>query len=90
VPTSTPTPAPVMGLMTGNVWLRQEPSADSLRLGMVAERGEQVEILAVYDDWCQIRWAPFPQGRAVGWVPLRWVGTLDPIPASIVTATAVP
>jgi hypothetical protein len=90
VPTSTPTPAPVIGLMTGNAWLRQEPSAGSPRLGMVAERGQQVELLAIYDDWCQIRWAPFPQGQAVGWVPLRWVGTLDPIPASIVTATAAP
>jgi hypothetical protein len=90
VPTTTPTPASVMGLMTGNVWLRQEPRADALRLGIVAERGQQVELLAVYDGWGQIHWAPDSQVQAVGWIPLRWVGTLDPIPAGIVTATTAP
>jgi hypothetical protein len=89
-PSTTPTVAPVLGLMTGNVWLRQEPAADARRLGMVAERGQQVELLAVFDGWCQVRWSPSPQVQAVGWVPLRWVGTLDPIPARIVTATAAP
>lgn len=88
--TFTATPAPVMGLMTGNVWLRQEPRADAPRLGIVAERGQQVELLAVFDGWCQIRWAPDTQVQAVGWIPLRWVGTLDPIPARIVTATVAP
>lgn len=88
--TFTPTPAPVIGLMTGNVWLRQEPRADALRLGIVAERGQQVELLAVFDGWCQIHWAPDSQVQAVGWIPLRWVGTLDPIPARIVTATVAP
>jgi hypothetical protein len=88
--TFTPTPAPVIGLMTGNVWLRQEPRADALRLGIVAERGQQVELLAVFDGWCQIRWAPDSQVQAVGWIPLRWVGTLDPIPERIVTATVAP
>jgi hypothetical protein len=90
MPTTTPTPAPVLGLMTGNVWLRQEPSAGSPRLGLVAERGQQVELLAVFDGWGQVRWVPFPLGQAVGWVPLQWVGTLDPIPASIVTVTVAP
>lgn len=79
-----------MGLMTGNAWLRQEPRDDSLRLGIVAERGQQVELLAVFDGWCQIRWAPGAQVQAVGWIPLKWVGTLEPIPARIVTATAGP
>ena len=88
--TFTTTPSPVMALMTGNAWLRQEPRDDSLRLGIVAERGQQVELLAVFDDWCQIRWAPGAQVQAVGWIPLRWVGTLEPIPARIVTATAGP
>jgi hypothetical protein len=86
----TPTPAPVIGVMTGNVWLREEPRADALRLGIVAERGQQVELLAVFDGWCQVYWAPDSQVQAVGWIPLRWVGTLDPIPAHIVTATVAP
>jgi hypothetical protein len=89
-PTLTPTPAPVFGVMTGNVWLRQEPREDAPRLGLVAERGQQVELLAVYDGWCQIYWAPDAQVQAVGWIPLRWVGTLDPVPARIVTATVAP
>jgi hypothetical protein len=95
-PTTTPTraftstPAPVLGVMTGNVWLREEPRADALRLGIVAERGQQVELLAVFDGWCRVYWAPDSQVQAVGWIPLRWVGTLDPIPARIVTATVAP
>jgi hypothetical protein len=89
-PSLTPTPAPVTGLMTGNVWLRQEPRDDAPRLGLIAERGQQVEILAVFDGWCQIRWVPSPQVQAIGWVPLRWVGTLAPVPARLVTATAAP
>jgi hypothetical protein len=86
----TPTPAPVIGVMTGNVWLREEPRADAQRLGIVAERGQQVELLAVFDGWGQVYWAPDSQVQAVGWIPLRWVGTLDPIPARIVTATVAP
>lgn len=94
VPTSMPSPtstrAPVIGLMTGNVWLRDGPSADSPRLGMVLERGRSVEILAVLGDWCQVRWAGQAQAQVVGWVPLQWVGTTAPIPAHIITPTAGP
>jgi hypothetical protein len=89
-PSLTPTPGSVAGLMTGNAWLRSEPGAGSPTLGMVALRGQQVELLAVFADWCQIRWTPSPEVEAVGWVPCRWVGTLTPIPARIVTPTAVP
>jgi len=92
VPTSmpTPTPLPVIGLMTGNVWLREGPSAESPRLGLILQRGQTVEILAVLGDWCQVRWAPETQVQVVGWVPLEWVGTTVPIPSRIVTPAAGP
>lgn len=92
-PTLTPTPAatasatptPVIGLMLGNVWIRTEPAAASPRLGLILEQGQSVEILAVFGDWCQVRWAPQAQVEVVGWVPVKWVGTIDPIPAQIIT-----
>jgi hypothetical protein len=89
-PTPTPTPAPVIGLMTGNVWLHEGPSTDSPRLGLILERGQTVELLAVLGDWCQVRWAARPQVEVTGWVALEWVGTTAPIPARIVMPTSVP
>jgi len=86
-PTSTATPAPVLGLMTGNVWLHGGPSAASPRLGIVLERGQPVELLALFGDWCQVRWTPQAGAEVIGWVPARWVGTTTPIPARIVTPT---
>jgi hypothetical protein len=88
--TPTSTPAPVLGLMIGHAWLRQEPSADSPRLGVILEQGQVVEILAVFDDWYWVRWAPQPQSEVVGWVPTEWIGTTDPVPAWIVTPTSGP
>ena len=89
-PIPTPTPAPVLGVMTGNVWLRLEPSTDASRLGVILERGEPVEILAVWDNWCWVRWAPEVQSEVRGWVPVEWVGVTGAIPARIVTPTAGP
>ena len=89
-PTPTPTPAPVVGLMTGNVWLHEGPSTDSPRVGIILQRGQTVELLAVLGDWCQVRWATAPQVEVTGWVALEWVGTTAPIPARIVTPTSVP
>ncbi|MBN1219117.1 MAG: SH3 domain-containing protein [Anaerolineae bacterium] len=86
--TLTPTPSPFIGLMTGNVWLRERPAADSPRLGIILERGQPVEILAIFGDWYHVRWAP-PQAEAevIGWTPAEWVGTTVPIPARIITPT---
>jgi hypothetical protein len=89
-PAPTPTPAPVIGLMTGNVWLREGPSAGSPRLGVILERGLRVELLAVFGDWCQVHWAPESGAEVTGWVPLRWVGTTHSIPAHLVTPTVGP
>jgi hypothetical protein len=95
-PTKTLTPVPtaaaasVIGLMTGNAWLRQAPEANSTRLGPIARTGEKVELLAVYGEWCHIRLSPSAQAEATGWVPMRWVGTLDPIPGRIITPSPAP
>jgi hypothetical protein len=88
--TSTTTPTPVIGVMTGHVWLRASPSADSARPGVILERGQSVEILAVLGDWYQVRWAPQAETEAIGWVPAMWVGTVSPIPSRIVTPTIGP
>jgi hypothetical protein len=86
--TSTPTPSPFIGLMTGNVWLREGPSLQSPRLGIILERNQLVEILAVSNNWYRVRWAP-PQAEAevIGWAPAQWIGTTDPIPDQIITPT---
>jgi hypothetical protein len=57
---------------------------------VVAERGTQVEILAVSGEWCQIRLSLEAGVEATGWVPLRWLGTLDPIPVHLISPTAGP
>jgi hypothetical protein len=90
--TATPTPTLeiVVGLMTGNVWLREEPLADSPRLGVTMERGQPVEILAVYGDWYRVRWAPQRDAEVIGWAPARWVGTLTSIPDRLITPTRIP
>ncbi len=88
-PTRTATPTPVTGVMTGSVWVRQGPSAASERLGIILDRGQPVEVLAVYGNWAQVRWAPQDGAQVMGWVPVRWIGTMAPIPVRIVTPTAV-
>ena len=89
-PTATPTPTRVLGLMTGNVWLRQEPALDAPRLGLTIERGQPIEILTAVEDWYQIRWSPVDEVVVTGWVPAEWVGTTAPIPDSVLTSTPSP
>jgi hypothetical protein len=86
-PTPTPTPTPVVGLMTGNAWLRAGPSARSPRLGVTLRLSQTVEILAAYDDWYRVRWTPEGETEIIGWVSANWVGTTGPIPDRIVTPT---
>jgi hypothetical protein len=80
----------VIGLVTGNVWLRGGPFAGSPRLGVILERGQTVELLAVFGEWYQVHWAPEAGAEVTGWVPGQWVGTTVPIPARIITPTAIP
>jgi hypothetical protein len=88
--TPTPTPASVIGVMTGSVWLREEPFADAPRLGVVLERGQPIEILAVSGDWYRVHWAPQTEAEVIGWAPAEWVGTTTPIPTWLVTPTVNP
>jgi hypothetical protein len=88
--TLTPTPTPVIGLMTGNVWLREGPSADAPRLGLILERGQPIKILAVSGNWYQVHWTRQTGAEVVGWVPVEWVGTTTPVPTWLVTPTLNP
>ena len=76
--------------MTGNVWVRENPDLDSDRLGLIIERGQPITILAVFDNWYRIRWAPQPDAEVIGWVPAEWVGTTTALPDWLVTPTANP
>jgi len=85
----TPSVASVQGVMTGHVWVREGPSRDYALLGVIAQRGEVVEILAVFGEWYLVRRTSDTQARVLGWVPGKWVGTTEPIPQRIVTPTPV-
>jgi hypothetical protein len=90
-PTLTATPALSAGaVMTGSVYVRQGPGADSPLLGMVLTRGQAIEVVAVYGTWVQAQWTPQDGAHVVGWVPMTWVGVLTPFPDTIVTPTAAP
>jgi hypothetical protein len=56
-------------------------------MGVTLARGQPVEILAAFGDWYRVRWVPQVEAEIVGWVPARWVGTIQPIPAWIITPT---
>jgi len=92
VPTWTPTPTAVYvgAVMTGSFYVRQGPGFEYDLLGMVLSRGQVIEVVAVYGDWVQARWTPQDGAEVVGWVLVRWVGSLAPFPESIITPTAVP
>lgn len=76
--------------MTGHVWVRRAPVLDAPLMGVIVQRGQVVEILAVSGDWFQVRWAPEAETEVIGWVPLEWVGTTAPVPARIVTPAVSP
>ena len=76
--------------MTGSFYVRQGPGFEYDLLGMVLSRGQAIEVVAVYGDWLQARWTPQDGAEVVGWVLMRWVGTLTPFPGRIITPTATP
>jgi SH3-like domain-containing protein len=73
--------------MTGSEWVHEGPSLDSPRTGVILRQGQPVEILALFGDWCLVRWVPAGEGEMTGWVLARWVGTTSPIPERLVTPT---
>lgn len=86
----TATPAPVLGAMTGSQWAHEGPSLESPQTGVIVSQGQPVEILAVFGDWCLVRWTPLGENEMTGWVLTRWVGTTRPVPPRIVTPAAGP
>ena len=56
-------------------------------MGVILARNQTVEILAAFGDWYRVRWVPQAEAETVGWVPAMWVGTIQPIPAWIITPT---
>ena len=74
--------------MLGDTWLRNSPSEEARTFEVILVN-TPVKILAVYDIWVKISWM---QGETLreGWVPLRWVATMDPIPADLITPTLMP
>jgi hypothetical protein len=90
MPTATPTAASAGAVMTGSVYVRQGPGLTYDLLGMVLERGQRIEVVAVYGNWARVRWMPQDGAQVIGWVPLTWVGTLTAVPENIVTPTVIP
>jgi hypothetical protein len=76
--------------MTGSEWVHEGPSLDAPRTGAILTRGQPVEILALFGDWCLVRWALPGDGEMRGWVRAEWVGTAMPIPVRLVTPTTNP
>jgi hypothetical protein len=87
--TPTVTPVSVRGVMTGNVWVRTRPDPDAVHFELTVLINTPVDILAVYGEWAEIKWLS-EFGIQQGWVPLRWVGTTDPIPEQIITPVGAP
>ncbi|MDD2695503.1 MAG: SH3 domain-containing protein [Anaerolineales bacterium] len=75
IPSATVTarPAPVVGVMIGNVWLRSAPSYDAARVGVILNTGDQVEILSRSGEWIYVRRISAGQIEVTGWLPARWI-----------------
>lgn len=86
-PSATATPNSVAGIMTGSVWLREVPDPEAPRLGKAIELGQPVTVLAGYGNWLRVSQGVEGNDQVSGWVPARWVGTLEPIPEWLITPT---
>jgi hypothetical protein len=93
-PTNTPvvlptgTIEPVMGVTTGNVYSRLEPSARSNVNPLVVMINTPIEILAVQGKWAKISWQS-DFGYQEGWIPLQFVGVPQGLPEYLVTPLPV-
>ena len=72
-PTVTPTPQPMIGIMIGNVYMRDLPDPASPQTGKVAFLGDTVRILERRDPWIRIAFPAAGEPDVVGWIPSRWV-----------------
>jgi hypothetical protein len=84
-PTFTPSPTPYRGYMMGNVRVYDDPN----QLGQSNRyllQETPVVVLAVNGDWALVEWIG-DQGVQQGWVRLRWISLLTPLPNSMITPT---
>ena len=72
--------------MMGNVRVYDDPN----QLGQSNRyllQETPVVVLAVNGDWALVEWIG-DQGVQQGWVRLRWISLLTPLPNSMITPTA--
>ena len=84
-PTQTfvPTPTPYRALLIGYVWIYEEPRLGA-RTTQLVVKDTPVIVLAVQGEWAKIEWVS-EHGVQQGWVLLRWLSLLEPIPTSLIT-----
>ncbi len=80
----SPTPEAFYGVMTGNVWMREQPDPASPANQVVVPINTRVELKAVYGNWVNIAWVS-EFGSLEGWVPAGFVGMPLGVPGQIVT-----
>ena len=72
-PTTTPTPQPRLGVMIGNVYVREAPDPATPHAGKVLFLGNTVRILERRDPWVRIAFPAEGESEFEGWIPARWV-----------------
>lgn len=89
---SVPSPVPTVrrGVMRGNAWAREGPSADAAPMRVV-RIGLEVQILDAAGDRLLVRWASGTGAELTGWVAGEQVEQVEPVAsAPPVVATALP
>lgn len=81
--TSTPppsaTPAPVVGQMTGSVWVHEGPGGETARVGVIAFNGQAVRVLGAAGTWLLVAWESEGSSYS-GWAPAQYVRAEGPVP----------
>ncbi|MEW5867685.1 MAG: hypothetical protein AB1894_00290 [Chloroflexota bacterium] len=87
-PSATATEAVLQAYTIGNVWARTQPRLDAASPQLILSN-TLVRILSSYGEWIEVEWM-IGNTSYRGWVMLRWISTLQPIPPEIITPTATP
>ncbi len=74
-PIATSTPEPRLGILVGNVYVREVPDSASPHTGQVVLLGDTVRILERRDPWIRIAYPAEGEASFEGWIPSRWVRT---------------
>ncbi len=75
--TSTPTPQPRLGVMIGNVYVRNSPDPATPHTGKAVSLGDTIRILERRDPWVRIVFPAEGEPIIDGWIPARWVRVLQ-------------